>query len=215
MPEMTALSVVPRMDRRQSSFTLIELLMAMAIIIILASLMLFAASGVLQKAKRSRASSEIQAMSTALESYKTDNGAYPIANGLLTNSVAAPYFSTTLDGTTTAYQTNSQTLYQTLSGQTNFNDTPVAGAKSYMSFKVSQVGNYNAAAGTTGTGSSYVRDPWGYSYGYSTGTTNNAPTPSYPYNGTGFFDLWSTGGVLQAQVAATPSLTNAWISNWQ
>jgi prepilin-type N-terminal cleavage/methylation domain-containing protein len=211
MPEMTASSMAPRKERL-ASFTLIELLTVMAIIAILAALTLAAGSGVWQKAARSRAAGEIQAISTALESYKTDNGIYPPSDGtlLLTNSAAASYFSTTLDGTSTAYQTNSQILYQALSGQTNYNDTPVAGSKSYMAFKIGQLGNNSAAAGTTGAGSTYIRDPWNYSYGYSTGTTNNAPTPSYPYNGSGFFDLWSTGGLLKASVN-----TNAWINNWQ
>jgi hypothetical protein len=83
-----------------------------------------------------------------------------------------------------------------------------------MAFKVTQMGNVTAAAGTAPPGSTYIKDPWNYSYGYSTGsvvgTTTNAP-----YNGYGFFDLWSTGGLLAAQVGATASLTNAWISNWQ
>jgi hypothetical protein len=121
---------------------------------------------------------------------------------LLTNSAAAPYFSTTVDGTTTTYRQTSQVLYLALSGQTNFTDTPAAGVKAYMSFK-----RYQVADSATG---SYVQDPWAYSYGYSIGTTT-----SYPFNGTGFFDLWSTGGLLYSQVATTSSLTNAWISNWQ
>jgi prepilin-type N-terminal cleavage/methylation domain-containing protein len=204
MPKMTALSVAPQRNR---SFTLVELLTVMAIIAILAALILAAGSGVMKKAARSRASGEIQAMSTALEGYKTDNGVYPPSEGvlLLTNTAADPYFSKEDDGSQSggAYQTNSQILYLALSGQTNFADTPVAGKKVYMSFKRNQVGD--------ATGGSYVIDPWGYSYGYSTGSTNGATTPSYPYNGNGFFDIWSTGGLIGT--AATN--VNAWISNWQ
>jgi prepilin-type N-terminal cleavage/methylation domain-containing protein len=213
MLKMTALSVVLRKNRRLSSFSLIELLMVIAIIAILAALTLAAASAVMNKGARSRASAEIQAMGTALEGYKTDNGIYPTASGLLTNSAAAPYHSTTLDGTSTAYQTNSQTLYMALSGKTNFLDLPAAGVKSYMSFKMNQVGNATTAAGTapSASTSTYVKDPWGYSYGYSTGTTNNATTVSYPFNGSGFFDLWSTGGLINGAQANT----NAWLSNWQ
>ena len=210
MPEMTALSMTLRKNR-VASFTLIELLTVMAVISILAAVTMAAFSGAWARAARSRASTEIQAMTTGLDAYKTDNGSYPATNfytsypmsgTLLTNSTAAPYFSTTLDGTSTAYITNSQVVYQALSGQTNFTDTTLGANKAYMSFKRNQVGDV--------TGGSYVKDPWGYSYGYSIGTTNNAPTPSYPYNGTGFFDLWSTGGLLSANAN-----TNAWISNWQ
>lgn len=184
-----------------SSFTLIELLTVIAIIAILAALILAAGNGVMAKAARSRASSEIQAMSTGLEGYKTDNGIYPPASNLTTNTYTAN------DGSQSGgvYQASSQLLYQALSGQTNFNDIHLAGVKSYMPFKPNQLGNVSAAAGTTGSGSTYIQDPWNYSYGYSTGSTAN-----YPYNGSGFFDLWSTGGYLVAKLN-----TNAWISNWQ
>lgn len=59
------------------AFTLIELLIVIAIIAILASLVLAAAGGVQNKGKRSRAESEIAAVAAALESYKADNGDYP------------------------------------------------------------------------------------------------------------------------------------------
>ena len=151
-------------------------------------------------------------MSTALESYKTDNGTYPptSALALLTNT---PYSSSDGSASAGVYQQSSQIVYMALSGQTNFLDTPGTGVKSYMSFKANQLGNITTSAGTapSASTSTYVKDPWGYSYGYSTGNG----TTLFPYNGTGFFDLWSTGGVLAAKLSTTPSLTNAWISNWQ
>jgi prepilin-type N-terminal cleavage/methylation domain-containing protein len=189
---------------RSDSFTLIELLVVMTIIAILAGLVLYAGSAVMNKGMRSRAAAEIQAMSAAAESYKADNGVYPQSDGslLLTNT---PYSS--FDGSSIAYQTNSGLLFTALSGQTNYTVAPVAGTKSYMSFKANQV--------TTPTsGYTYIRDPWNASYGYSTGSAIGAATTNYPYNGYGFFDLWSTGGVTLAKYAANTSLTNAWISNW-
>jgi len=212
MPKTTA-SYVLRQNRL-ASFTLIEMLTVIAIIAVLVALALDAGSSVMNKGRRSRAASEIQAMTAASEGYKTDNGTYPYTNAatafamsgstLLTNSAAAPYFSTTLDGTSTAYQKTSQVLYLALSGQTNFTANPAPGSKIYMSFKQNQVGDPTGAL----TGASYVKDPWGYSYGYSIGTA-----ASYPYNGTGFFDLWSTGGLLST--TTTPNATNAWITNWK
>ncbi|MEI6375593.1 MAG: prepilin-type N-terminal cleavage/methylation domain-containing protein [bacterium] len=59
-------------------FTLIELLVVIAIIAILASLVLSTAGYVQKKAARSRAEAEIAAVGAALESYKADNGDYPI-----------------------------------------------------------------------------------------------------------------------------------------
>ncbi len=193
---------------RSDSFTLIELLVVMTIIAILAALVLAAGNGVMKKGMRSRASAEIQAMSAAAEGYKADNGVYPQSDGslLLTNT---PYSAA--DGATTgdAYQTNSTLLYIALSGQSNFAAAPVAGTKAYMSFKANQVGNPTGVGGY-----SYIQDPWVHSYAYSTGTPSTATTPVPPYNGAGFFDLWSTAGVTKTQVSGNPGLTNAWISNW-
>jgi type II secretion system protein G len=64
-------------NRAKGAFTLIELLIVMAIIAILASLVLAAAGSVQKKGARSRAEGEIKAVEAALESYKSDNGDYP------------------------------------------------------------------------------------------------------------------------------------------
>lgn len=206
--------VLFRLTRRKyrlDSFTLIELLTVMLIIAILAGLTLAAASAVMTQAARNRAASEIQAISAALENYKTDNGIYPQTSILLTNSAANPYSSQTLDGSVNGglYQQSSQILYQALTGKTNFNDLPASGVKSYIQFKTTQLGNYKTAANTpyNVNTSTYIQDPWTYSYGYSTGNGTN----SYPYNGNGFFDLWSTGGLI------SPNATNSntWITNWK
>ena len=58
-------------------FTLIELLVVIAIIAILSALLLNTAGYIQKKAARSRAETEIAALSAALESYKADNGDYP------------------------------------------------------------------------------------------------------------------------------------------
>ncbi len=159
-----------RWSRRLASFTLIELLTVMVIIAILAALVLSAASAVWTKASRSRAASEIQAMSTALEGYKTDNGIYPLSEGV---QLVTPYSPASLDGTSSAYQTNSILLFEALTGMTNYSLGPYAGVKSYMSFKMNQIGSPSGPF-------TYVKDPWGYSYGYSTGTLPGAATTNAP-----------------------------------
>jgi prepilin-type N-terminal cleavage/methylation domain-containing protein len=198
-----------RWPRRPSSFTLIELLVVIAIIAILAALTLMAGEGVMTKAARSRTQSEIQAMSAALEGYKADNGLYPSSDRFAsTNSY------TQTDGSSSGgnYQASSEDLYEALSGQTNsganYNDQTSRG-KTYYTFTLKQLGNYKQGAGAT-----YVQDPFGYGYGYFTGDTA-VPQATPPANGTGMFDLWSTGGILQTQLAGNPALTNTWISNWQ
>jgi len=69
------------------AFTLIELLIVIAIIAVLAGLVLGAASSVQKKGARSRAEAEIAAIGAALESYKADNGDYPL-NANSNNSLA-------------------------------------------------------------------------------------------------------------------------------
>lgn len=169
------------------SFTLIELLVVMAVIVILTGITLGAAGAIQNKAARTRALGEVQAMGTALESYKIDNGVYPSTNNMLTMTVASPIGST-------AYSASATILYTSLSGgMANFTGTP--SGKVYISFRRNQLSS---------TMSCYVQDPFGYPYGYVVNTTPN--TGMNP----GFYDLWSTSGKSD-----TTSMTNGiWISNW-
>ena len=64
-------------NKKPNAFTLIELLVVIAIIAILAALVLNTAGFIQKKGARSRAQSEIAALSTALESYKVEYGDYP------------------------------------------------------------------------------------------------------------------------------------------
>src|SRR3954467_5270992 len=93
--------------RAGAAFTLIELLIVMAIIIVLAGLILATSSYVSKKGQRSRAEAEIAAISAALENYKADNGVYPNAadtNALLPNKMG--------DSTASEYQKASLALYK-------------------------------------------------------------------------------------------------------
>jgi len=61
----------------QAGFTLVELIIVIAVIGILASLVLSVAGFIQYKGAVSRAEAEIAALSAALESYKADHGEYP------------------------------------------------------------------------------------------------------------------------------------------
>jgi general secretion pathway protein G len=178
------------------AFTLIELIVVIAIIIILAGLILSTVGYVQKKGARSRAETEIAAMSAAIESYKADNGIYPRDD--TTNQ-----YTDTLDArqdtnaTATVYQNASLYLYNSLFGATNGSRTPASGARSYFVFKPNMLSPADQTLNVE-----YIRDPFGNSYGYSTANQADPTTPK-GYNPT--FDLWSTANSTDA---------NQWIKNW-
>jgi type II secretory pathway pseudopilin PulG len=184
----------------------------MAIIAILVGLVLAASSGVMRMGGRARAKSEIKTMESALESYKSDNGGYPI--------LSTGGFSSTANYTTVsplsaggAYQNSSAFLYEQLSGNTatgylyGASATPVG--HSYYTFKQAQLGNNVAGAGAP----VYIKDPFGASYGYFAGFVDTTKTPAVtnlPYNGTGQYDIWSTAG----DTTNPPVKTASWVTDW-
>ena len=200
-----------RFRARRDAFTLIELLTVIAIILVLAGLLLSIAGNANYKSAFARATAEIKAMETALESYKADNGTYP-RDATTTDSLNSQ-MATPPDPST--YVNSCKYLYGCLSGYTgsttNFN-------KRYMEFKPGQLYD-GASAPTTNT---YIIDPFGFCYGYSTinaakvELAQDASTSGY--NPT--FDLWSTGGYATAGKkyptgASTGSAAVAlWAKNW-
>jgi prepilin-type N-terminal cleavage/methylation domain-containing protein len=182
--------------KARRAFTLIELIVVIAIIIILAGLILSTVGYVQKKGARSRAETEIAAMSAAIESYKADNGIYPRDD--TTNQ-----YTDTLDArqdtnaTATVYQNASLYLYNSLFGATNGSRTPASGARSYFVFKPNMLSPVDQTLNVE-----YIRDPFGNSYGYSTANQADPATPK-GYNPT--FDLWSTANSTDA---------NQWIKNW-
>jgi general secretion pathway protein G len=151
------------------AFTIMEVLVVLAIILVLAGLVLATSSFVQNKGARSRAEVEIAAISAALENYKVDNGIYP-------GSILDP--ATTTPG---SYEDASTTLYESLAGDPDGDGQPDPAIASYMQFKPNQLGSNNFKM--------FIKDPFGNSYGYS---TLHQTDPSRGYNPT--FDLWSTAG---------------------
>jgi type II secretory pathway pseudopilin PulG len=177
------------------AFTLIELLVVIAIIIILAGLILTTAGYVRKKGARSRAETEIAAMSAACESYKADNGVYPSSAD--TNALNPS------DGNPQDYQNACRYLYTRITGDSDDNPTTTSptDTRNYMgsALKQSMLSPNPPGANT------YIRDPFGNSYGYSTVKASN-PSGTIGYNPT--FDLWSTGGVTSG------TDQSQWITNW-
>jgi type II secretory pathway pseudopilin PulG len=182
--------------RVEDAFTLIELIIVIGIIIVLAGLILATSGYVTKKGQRSRAEAEIAALSAALESYKADNGIYP-------RDTATDSLDAKLIYTPTSYQGASGDLYAQLIGDADYNDITDAGAKTYMSFKPNMKGLPDKSQPPSAANKTFIQDPFGNSYGYS--TANQAST-STGYNPT--FDLWSTAGGKAA------SDVPGWIKNW-
>jgi type II secretory pathway pseudopilin PulG len=172
---------------RSPGFTVIELMIVIAIIIVLAGLILSTVGYVQKKAARSRAETEIAAMSAALENYKSDNGIYP------TNSTTTEQVDPAVSPTPAAA---SLFLYEQLSGDRN--DDRAAEGKSYFTFKPGML----LPASPSTNPVTAIRDPFGNPYGYSTAKSAGQ---AYGYNLT--FDLWSTGG-------DTTGDQRQWIKNW-
>lgn len=191
------------------AFTLIELLTVICIIAILMALVINVAGMVQTKASRDRASAEIAALSAAMESYKADNGIYPMDEEL-TDKVD-PLSPTTPDSKASLF------LYKQLSGDDadaspDFTRTgderqnPV-----YFEFETKK-GMVKLSSSKKVEG---LTDPWGTYYGYSTiyaaalqkSAVDNTPVPA---NHKGFnptFDLWSTAN-------DTSGNTEKWVKNW-
>jgi type II secretory pathway pseudopilin PulG len=210
-----------------SAFTLIELLVVIAIIILLAGLVLSTMGYVQKKGARSRAETEIAAISAACESYKADNGIYPRPVSTTPNSTTDALDARTMgDSTTTSYQAASLVLYRALSGDRDLNrivdaadesldidgsalGTPLTQLpKSYYTFKPNQLSPADENQNVQ-----YIRDPFGNSYGYSTAyqaDVDSSVNPTHGYNPT--FDLWSTAGLTTTP--PTTTVTTQWIKNW-
>lgn len=171
------------------SFTLIELMVVVAIIAVLAGLVLGGAGAVRQRAARSQAKTEISAIEAALARYQMDFGSYPLASVISTNGGVYSL-------NPSSYTNAGQALFTNLWGTNKFNIGSGA-RKAYISVKPSMVNT----SGTT----DYFLDPWGYAYGYYWNGTNSL-------NGGSFPDLWSTGG--QSGASAAQQNTNKWICSW-
>ncbi|MGC3988322.1 MAG: type II secretion system protein [Chthoniobacteraceae bacterium] len=167
------------------AFTLVELLTVMVIILILAGIVMSTVGYAQKKAAKSRALSEINAMSSACESYKTDNGGYPRnvstdkldPNNASYSSAAAPATSGT-SLTPNAYSKASMWLYACLSGDYNgdgmvntsdgdamyaaLGQTTKPGTitpTKYMDFKDDMRGRYSSTTDPTAGTDSYTFDP--------------------------------------------------------
>src|SRR5437879_2226199 len=188
------------------AFTIIELLVVITIIIILAGLILSTVGYVQKKGARSRAETEIAAMSAALESYKADNGVFPSTPNTVSLTATAPVDNNSVSG---SYANAALDLYTLLTGDTTHDGTS-ATTKSYMAFKPQMLGRQSRSAPISSSNKiTSISDPFGNSYGYSTSKNpdvNPNASSATGYNPT--YDLWSTTGLTSGNDPTQ------WIKNW-
>jgi prepilin-type N-terminal cleavage/methylation domain-containing protein len=209
-------------DESCVGFTLIEVVMVIAIILILAGLVLAVSGFVQEKGKRSRAEAEIAAISAALESYKADNGIYPRdpTPNTATDKLDARTMGDPVTTNTVNYKAAGLVLYRALSGDRNL-DRTISDADKNLDIDGSTLGSpltqvpkgyftfRPAMLLPLGTGNAIaLADPFGNSYGYSTANQYNANTG---YNPT--FDLWSTAS-NKISPTSDSTVTQKWIKNW-
>jgi general secretion pathway protein G len=246
------MQVLIRSLRRLGGFTLIELLTVMAVIAVLAALILSVSGYATKKGALARADTEIKAISLACESFKTDNGAYPhqllAVSGSLQQQTSPgnpPIPSDQLDPRTngnsqsynSSYQQASLELYEALTGDLSTSGTGGGqGSRNYISdMKPDVFGRQYPNVPVSGTNQvTYLSDPFGNCYGYSTANSTSVSTGSSSVSGypsqtatlPGFnptFDIWCTGGSVNPPFAGAAG-SNApgapgdpmlqWVKNW-
>jgi type II secretory pathway pseudopilin PulG len=208
------------MKRRSShGFTLIEMITVVAIIIVLVGLVISTYGFINNKAARTRAYTEIQAIGGACNAYNIDNGTYPKSDD--TNALDP---RVAVSPTSSAYLKSSLYLYSCLTGDFlpagSPDGKPESANKTYFTFTPQQLSYIKDPTGGIGTVRA-IQDPFGNAYGYSTAANDleatyreavrKDPTATRPTNLVGYnptFDLWSTAG----QTTATNQVK--WVKNW-
>jgi len=173
--------------RHRTAFTLVELLVVIALIALLAGLILGAAGGVRAQAARNQAKAEIAGIEAALARFQTENGFFP---GALQANPANSLNPAN-------YVRSSRILFTNLLGRTALTNAGT-GNRSFLEPKKNMV--------MTNSNPNYLIDPWGNAYGYYWDEVNATSV----YNKAAP-DVWSTAGQN-----GTGKQTNRakWICNW-
>src|SRR4029453_7712260 len=151
-----------------NAFTLIELVLVVGIIIVLSGLVLSTVGYARKKSARTRAETEIAAMSAACEKHKAEKRIYTRSSTTtdtftaVTNRVPPDPQPTSYDPSVTAYSFTSFYLYGQLSGNPSGDRTTYTQQR-YMQFKPNMLSPPDGTSIVTA-----IRDPFGNSYGYST-----------------------------------------------
>jgi len=178
-------------------YTIFELLVVMAIIVILAALLSPAISNMRNTGKKVRAKSEIVDISAALQAYNAEYGVWPMNHDLTLPSTTSPLTAAQL-----------QALYLILTGtdcpldypssttQGIGNPKKIVFLQSINAKPVSTIAVNNLYPVSSGSTTTNMVDPWNCSYGVVFGT--GSPVQFHVYGSgsgmaSGSFGIWSGG----------------------
>jgi prepilin-type N-terminal cleavage/methylation domain-containing protein len=186
-----------RKTQHTAAFTLIEIVTAIAIILVLASISSPLVGYATKSSFDSRTRAEIRAIENALEAYKADNGSYPPLDPsqMAGCAVGEPNVYTNFAANaapviTNGAWANSRFIYQALT----------KGSKVYITLKPNQLITTNL----DGVACTLIMDGYGHPYGYN---------PASPRANPGTFDFWSCGIDGKSQYFSVQSSDD--IGNWR
>jgi len=163
----------PGKRRHRNAFTLMELLVVMAIIAILAGIVLGALRFASIKSRRSMAEAELQAIASALQLYKDEMQYFPACHNFIDGTNTTVAFATS----------NSACLFRAISGNgAGTNTTVDTGTRPYFN-KWREAKQGNIGKDTSSPAHYFIRDPWENPYNYIQPGLTNTVT----------FDLYSFG----------------------
>lgn len=217
-----------------SAFTLIEVVTAMAVVLILTGLVIQISGYVSRRGSQARASAEIALLSAGCESYKADTGGYPediSGDSHVTEELKPKQHFTP---TTKLYEKASLFLYKELTGDGDADGKPGESAQRYLKELDPKILKADRDKTTNQIKEvEYLRDPFGYSYGYSTaaasaerefrqelatkGSSAKRTRTDEGFNSASF-DLWSTGGSRPSSEPTDIKKKELewakWVKNW-
>ncbi len=163
------------MIRRRRGFTLIELIIVMAIIGILAGLVMTAAQSAKRRATMTKARAAISGLETALGMFQLDVGAYPYGAGTDNSNLVNCL-------------TSASTAFTVGTGVAMTTAQVAAWSGPYMNFQANEI-----------VGGNYV-DPWGNAYSYTCPGTDHGTGANY----SNYVDIWSNGPDGTSQPTTSP-----------
>lgn len=185
---------------RNRGFSLMELLVVVAIIVILAALTMGGLGFIQRKQAVEKARAQIAMLGTGLEEYKLDFGRYPVANDTGADGdqgsnilFRALYWDSDNNGSAVGADVNQRVYLAELDPSSNkqgWSSNPVASAQNT------------------------IRDPWGQNYRYRSGVNGTGAVNADCLNPD--FDLWSFGpDSVSGNSAGTDQQAQDNVTNWK